>query len=319
MHKMMLAEGELTMSGYDCEADDSLPCGGRPRSEIRDEVFDGERTLYGAIGVLLSDVTFAGPADGESPLKEAKDIVAIGASFSLRYPLWHARCFSLSECLMDGGCRAPIWYAGCGTIRNSRLLGPKALRECQGVMMEGCEVVSDEFGWMSYDLSLRNVTMSGEYAFLRSSGVVASSLDFSGKYSFQYVHDALVENSVLDTKDAFWHSEDVTVVDSVLRGEYLGWYSKNLTLVRCRIEGTQPFVQCENLRLVDCEMVGCDLAFEGSSVSATVRGRIDSVRDPRSGRIVADEIGEVIHDTLGGCGAEIVATHGRSSAVVARS
>ena len=111
---------------------------------------------------------------------------------------------------------------------------------------------------------------------------------------------------MLDTKDALWHSEGVTVVDSVLRGEYLGWYSANLTLVRCRIEGTQPFVRCDNLRLIDCEMVGCDLAFEGSSVDARVRGRIDSVRDPRAGLIVADGIGEIVRDTLGGCGAEII-------------
>ena len=33
--------------------------------------FDGERSLYGARGMCLSNVTFGGPADGESPLKEA--------------------------------------------------------------------------------------------------------------------------------------------------------------------------------------------------------------------------------------------------------
>lgn len=285
---------------------------GRPTT-ICDESFDGERPLYGLRDALLRGVAFEGPADGESPLKEASGVDVVDGTFRLRYPLWHARRFSLSGCVADEGCRAAIWYAEDADIRDTDLLGPKAVRECRGVSLTRCRVSSDEFGWMTDDVRMRDVDMEGEYAFLRASGLRASDLRFSGKYSFQYVRDALIEGSVLDTKDAFWHSENVTVVDSVLRGEYLGWYSTGLTLIRCRIEGTQPLVRCERLRLVDCEMVGCDLAFEGSDVEASVRGRIDSVRDPRSGRIEADEVGEVVHDTAGGCGATIVAGGRRMS------
>ena len=38
----------------------------------------------------------------------------------------------------------------------------------------------------------------------------------------------------------------------------------------------------------------CDLAFEYSSVQADIRGHIRSVKNPATGRIVADSIGEVI-------------------------
>ena len=86
----------------------------------------------------------------------------------------------------------------------------------------------------------------------------------------------------------------MTVRDSTVSGEYLGWYSENLVLLNCRIAGTQPFCYCKNLVLENCTMEGCDLAFERSSVSATVRGRIDSVKNPESGRIVADAIGDII-------------------------
>ncbi|MCI8638748.1 MAG: DUF3737 family protein [Coprococcus sp.] len=37
---------------------------------------------------------FAGPADGESALKESRDISLRDYSFSLRYPLWHVKGFT---------------------------------------------------------------------------------------------------------------------------------------------------------------------------------------------------------------------------------
>ena len=43
-------------------------------------------------------------------------------------------------------------------------------------------------------------------------------------------------------------------------------------------------------------MVDCDLSFENSFVQATVQGLIDSVKNPRSGFIHADAIGEIILD-----------------------
>lgn len=118
----------------------------------------------------------------------------------------------------------------------------------------------------------------------------------TGKYSFQYVEDMIIKDSELDTKDAFWHSKNVTVVDSVVKGEYLGWYAENLKFVRCHIIGTQPLCYCKNLKLINCTMEGCDLAFEYSDVEAEVHSHIDSIKNPRSGYIKADSIGEIIHD-----------------------
>ena len=100
----------------------------------------------------------------------------------------------------------------------------------------------------------------------------------------------------MDTKDACWHSKNVTVQDSVVKGEYLGWYSEGLTLIRCEIIGTQPLCYCKRLKLVDCRMYGCDLAFEYSDVNATIDGHIDSVKNPKSGKIVADSVGKIISE-----------------------
>ena len=119
-------------------------------------------------------------------------------------------------------------------------------------------------------------------------------MKMSGKYSFQYVENASIVDSVFDTKDAFWHSKNVTVTDCELRGEYLGWYSEGLTLVNCHISGTQPLCYCKNLKLINCTTEGCDLAFEYSDIDATIEGHVLSVKNPRSGRIVADTIGEIV-------------------------
>ncbi|MFR9189351.1 MAG: cyclophilin-like fold protein [Anaerotruncus massiliensis (ex Togo et al. 2019)] len=101
---------------------------------------------------------------------------------------------------------------------------------------------------------------------------------------------------MLDTKDAFWHARNVTVKDSVVKGEYLAWYSDGLTLINCKIIGTQPLCYCKNLKLVDCEMTGTDLAFEKSDVDATITTPVASIKNPRSGRILAPAVGEIILD-----------------------
>ena len=43
-------------------------------------------------------------------------------------------------------------------------------------------------------------------------------------------------------------------------------------------------------------MIDCDLSFEYSDVEATINGYIESVKNPKSGRITADSIGSVIKE-----------------------
>ncbi|MDO4405163.1 MAG: DUF3737 family protein [Atopobiaceae bacterium] len=287
-----------------------------PSTVIRNKSFDQERALYGLSNATLEGVLFAGPADGESALKECRDIAVCDTTFELRYPLWHDDGVTLERSEFTQTSRAALWYTRNARITNSRLFGIKALRECENVTIERSNIASEEFGWMSRHVALRSSSLSGDYAFLHARDLRLEDVSFSGKYSFQYVEDLVIEGGFFDTKDAFWHARNVTVRNATLKGEYLGWYSDGLTLINCRIEGTQPLVRCTNLTLIDCEMVGCDLAFEGSDVQATVRGHVDSIRDPRSGRIEADSVGEVVHDTLAGCGAQVVTDGGRVVAPV---
>ena len=264
------------------------------REFIQGKQFDEERSLYYLQHADVENCIFAGPADGESVLKEARDVNLKDCSFSLRYPLWHVQKFRMENSTMDEKTRAAIWYAYDGTIVNSTLGGIKAVRECRNMDLTGCKIVSQEFGWKSSDVTLRECSLEAEYVFLDSRNVTLEKVQMKGKYSFQYMENLTIRDSYLDTKDAFWHSKNVTVVNSTVKGEYLAWFSEGLTLIDCHIIGTQPLCYCKDLKLVNCTMEGTDLSFEYSDVEATVNGYVESIKNPRSGHITVDAVGEII-------------------------
>lgn len=264
--------------------------------KIKNRTFDEERALYHLVDTEVSDCTFAGPADGESVLKECRNIEVRNCTFSLRYPLWHVNGFFVENCSFDERARAAVWYGENGSFKNCICNGIKILRECNHIRMENCESVSPEFGWKCTDIEMRDSKVAAEYIFLDSRDITLDRFELKGKYSFQYVENLHIKNSILDTKDAFWHAKNVTVEDSVVKGEYLAWFSEDVTLIRCKIIGTQPLCYCKNLKLIDCTMEGCDLSFEYSDVEATVKGHVDSIKNPKSGTITVDSVGEIIRE-----------------------
>ena len=260
------------------------------------KIYDEERALYAIENAEVRNCTFAGPADGESALKECRGVKVDGCHFELRYPFWHVEGADISDCDMTETCRAALWYDENINIKSSKLHGIKALRECRGITLSDCDVNSEEFGWRCSDITVKDTSLTSMYPFFECKNMKIDALNMTGKYSFQYIENVEIKNSTFKTKDAFWHAKGVTVYDTVLEGEYLGWYSEDLTLVRCHIKGTQPLCYCKNLVLEDCTMENCDLSFEYSDVKATVNGSIDSVKNPVSGFVKADSIGEIIID-----------------------
>ncbi len=265
-------------------------------TQIAHQTFDEERALYALADTTVAHCVFDGPADGESALKEATRITVEDCDFRLRYPFWHVHGGTLRRSTLTDTCRAALWYAADMQIEDSTLGGIKALRECDRMTLVGCDVTSAEFGWLCRAVTLRDCRVSGEYPFFMSRDLDMTDLHLKGKYSLQYIENCTIRDSVLDTKDAFWHAKKVTVTDSTIKGEYLGWYSEGLTLIRCHIAGTQPLCYCQNLTLIDCTTDGCDLAFENSDVTATIKGHVHSIKSPASGHITADSVGEIIHD-----------------------
>lgn len=285
------------------------------KKRIINQVFDEERSLYNLKNTEVLNCTFAGDPDGESVLKECRGVQVQDCKFSLRYPLWHAKKFVLKNSSMDELTRAPLWYSDNGTIENCNITGIKCLRECKKIVVNNCKITSPEFGWRCKDVKISNSTIDSMYFLFESKNVEIENLNMTGKYSFQYMKNLHIKNSNLDTKDAFWHSKNIVVENSIVKGEYLGWFSENLTLINCKIIGTQPLCYCKNLKLIDCEMLNTDLSFEYSDVEAEIKGHIASVKNLKSGTIIADSVGEIIReDAVIKCDGEVKLREQRISA-----
>lgn len=263
---------------------------------ISNQTFGQERALYGSDGIVLRHCTFDGPEDGESALKECRNIEAEDCFFNLRYPFWHDNNLKISASEMTELCRAALWYSAGIEIVDTKLYGIKALRECNQIKMNGCDIISPEFGWSVHNMEMENCTAQSEYFMMRSDSLTFKKVQLTGKYSFQYIQNSVFEDCVFDTKDAFWHAKSVVVRNSVVKGEYLAWYCENVTFENCKIIGTQPFCYCKGLKLIDCEMEDADLCFEKSEVEASIITPVISIKNPLSGRISVPSVGEVIRD-----------------------
>ena len=242
---------------------------------IKDKEFGGERPLYTLHDARLENVTIH---LGESSIKESGNIEAERCTFEGKYVFWECRGFRVKECLFRESARSSLWYSEDGSLTNCRVEAPKMFRRMKGIHIERCQFpLAQETLWDCSDIVIRDTRMD--------------HADYLAMH---------VENVDIDhfPKDSFWECENVTVYDSEINGEYLGWYSKNLRLVRCHITGEQPLCYCENLVMEDCTMGDdANLAFEYSTIKATLRGNVHSIKNPTSGSIVVDgHVGEIIID-----------------------
>jgi hypothetical protein len=263
----------------------------------QNQEFDEERALYASEGVRVENCRFDGPADGESALKESRNVEVKGCYFNLRYPFWHDTGLKIEDSELTELCRAALWYTRDVEIKGTKLHGIKALRECDDVTIENCDIVSPEFGWSVRGINMKVSRAESEYFMMRSERLKFDIVALKGKHSFQYITDSEFTNCEFDTKDAFWHAKNVVIRDSVVKGEYLAWYSENVTFENCHIIGTQPLCYCKGLKVINCRMTDTDLSFERSEVlEASVTTEVDSIKNPWSGVIKVAGVKELIMD-----------------------
>lgn len=277
---------------------------------IEDKEFGGERPLFASHDLLLRGVTVHA---GESALKCCRNIEAVDCRFEGKYPFWHVDGFKISKCLFTEGARAAIWYSDNLVMCDTLVEAPKMFREMHGLKLTNVKIPdAAETLWHCSDIVLRDVEVANaDYLLMHSSDIDIDRYRQQGNYSFQYCKNVVIRNAVIDSKDAFWNTDNVSVYDSEITGEYLGWHSRNLRLVRCRISGTQPLCYADNLVLEDCVFDSdADLAFEDSSVDAHILSPVTSIKNPRSGKIIAPSVGEIILDEhcLAPADCQIIAT-----------
>ncbi len=255
-------------------------------------VFTGERALFATSGAEIRGCRFE---DGESPLKESSGLDISDSTFSWKYPLWYCRDVKVSSSVLELTARSGIWYTHGIAMERCEIAAPKTFRRSSGIDLTDVNMPNAlESMWSCRDIRMNRVKIVGDYFGMNSENIDAEGLDVTGNYIFDGGRDIVVRNSRLISKDSFWNCENVTVYDSYIEGEYIGWNSKNVKFVNCEISSNQGFCYMENLVMENCRLVDTDLAFEYSTVEADIRSHIVSVKNPISGRISAESIGDVI-------------------------
>lgn len=263
--------------------------------EIKGQVLTGERALFKAENLRVENCTFE---DGESPLKESKNIDISGSVFGWKYPVWYSENIRIKDCEWKETGRAGVWYTKNLHAENCLIDAPKNFRRCENIHLEGVRFTrAQETLWSCRGVTLDSVEVVGDYFGMNCENVTAENLRIDGNYCFDGAKNVTIRHSVLNSKDSFWNSENVTCEDCVIIGEYLAWNAKNLTLINCTIDSLQGLCYIENLTLINCDLKSTDLSFEFcSNVDATVTSHIVSVKNPISGKIRAKSIGELILD-----------------------
>jgi hypothetical protein len=99
---------------------------------VKNEVFDEERALYGSDGIEVDTCRFDGPADGESALKESRNIEVRNSFFNLRYPFWHDDTLKIS---------------GSEMAENCTIIGTQPLCYCKNLKLINCRMIDTDLAF----------------------------------------------------------------------------------------------------------------------------------------------------------------------------
>lgn len=282
----------IELSKSDRKGYKGMDCIEKKRTEIDNQVLTGERALFQGHDLLIQDTIFV---DGESPLKESRNIELLNCMFKWKYPLWYAKHIAVKNSTWFEMGRAGVWYTDNISVEDCAIEAPKNFRRCHDVSLRNVSFPNAaETLWNCDGVTLDQVVATGDYFAMNSQNMDIRGLTLYGNYSFDGVQNVTIRHSRLLSKDAFWNSDHVTVYNSFISGEYLGWNAKNLTLINCTVESLQGMCYIDNLVMKNCKLLNTTLAFEYSTVDAEIDSRIDSVMNPTSGIIRADSIGELI-------------------------
>lgn len=259
-----------------------------------EQKFTGERSLFQTRDAKISYCTFG---EGESPLKESSNLEVEHSMFQWKYPFWYCKNVKVTDSTMFEMARAGIWYTDDIELLNVTYNAPKGFRRCNRISLENVTIPdAAETLWNCKNVKLKNVTAKGDYFAMGCSDMEIDGFTLVGNYSFDGVKNLTIRNAKMLSKDCIWNCENVTIYDSFISGEYLGWNSKNVKLVNCTIESEQGMCYMDNLVMENCKLLNTNLAFEYATVNAQIDSHIDSVKNPISGEIAANSIGEVIFD-----------------------
>ena len=257
--------------------------------------FTGERALFHIENALIKKSIFL---DGESPLKESRNLVVDSCVFQWKYPLWYCKDVEVKNTIFEINARSGIWYTENIRMENCNIIAPKEFRRSKGITLVNCKFDNaQETLWNCEDIKLVNIKAEGDYFGMNSKNITIENLNLVGNYAFDGSKNITIKNSRLESRDSFWNCENVVVENCTIIGEYLAWNTKNITFINCKIESHQGLCYIDGLKMINCEIVNSDLCFEFcKNVDAEITSHVDSIKNPYSGKIKVKSVGELILD-----------------------
>ena len=262
---------------------------------VENNHYTGERALFKTSDTSFRNCLFD---DGESPLKECKNLLVNRSSFGYKYPLWYGEQLYVKDTTFLETERAGVWYTNDSVFESCQIFGPKNFRKCHNLTLRNVLIQdASETLWWNDTVTLDNIEAKGDYFGMNSKNLTIRNLRLNGNYAFDGCENLTIYDSLLHTKDAFWNSKNILIENCVIEGEYFGWNSENVTLRNCKIISHQGFCYMKNITLENCETPDTDLAFEYcENINATIKGHLLSLKNPISGKLVIEHLGQYIQD-----------------------
>ena len=108
--------------------------------EIKQEFLTGERALFQGHDLRITDTIFD---DGESPLKESRNIELYGSMFKWKYPLWYSENITVKNCTWFEMARAGVWYTENMTVTDLTLYGNYSFDGAKNVEVHNSGLLSN--------------------------------------------------------------------------------------------------------------------------------------------------------------------------------
>lgn len=264
--------------------------------KIDQELLVGERALFMLKDACVTNSVFE---NGESPLKESRNIILEDDIFRWKYPIWYSRDIEAKRISLVDTARSGIWYTHNIRITDSIIQAPKTFRRSTGIYLKNVQLAdASETMWSCDNITMENVNIVGDYFAKDSKNIKADNITITGNYAFDGAENIRITNSTLLSKDAFWNCKNVYIENCTIVGEYLAWNTENIVFSNCTIESNQGLCYIDNLVLDNCKLIHSDLIFEYATVKAEITTKVDSIKNPISGNISVKAIDEIIFDDL---------------------
>lgn len=100
---------------------------------IKQNYLSGERALFKSQGLKIENSVFA---DGESPLKESKNLDINQTIFKWKYPLWYCQNVKVKHSTLLETARSGIWYTHHIDISDTTIEAPKTFRRSSDIFTQ---------------------------------------------------------------------------------------------------------------------------------------------------------------------------------------